>query len=409
MDSKKEGPCREGARYHPGVSVHHEEDSTGIVLTGGGARGAYQAGALQALLEICAEAGIPRPFGILSGMSAGAINTTYLASRMDSPVEGARDLAEFWRRLRTDRVFRTDSASILSIGMRWLWDLALGGVHQTTGVRSLVDTTPLSDLLETAIDYRRLAENARSGALGALAITAMDYASSECVTFVQTRQPFHGWIRPRRRGIPADIRKEHVIGSAAIPIFFPAVRVDGAYYGDGGLRNLTPLAPALRLGARRLIVIGVRRAAPPGSESFPDVRPSVARIASVLLNSIFLDAVEVDLERLNDTNALIEAHGRAARPEFRPVKALYLQPSADPPRIAMDAIASLPAMIRYMIRGLGTEDEAAELLSYLLFEPPYLDQLVQLGYDDTRRRSSEIADFLVPGAGDARVAAAGRS
>lgn len=372
----------------------------GLVLTGGGARGAFQAGALRAIVEISEGMGIPQPFRIIAGASAGSINASYLAATCENLKKSAPYLAEFWKRLHTSQVFRSDLGSISRIAIRWTADLMLGGIGRKSGVKALLDTSPLRDLLEKNIPFDNIRRNLRAGLLSGLEVTATDYGHSATVSFVESSDGYQDWVRIKRYSVPAQIGLDHVMASSAIPLFFPPVEIDGRFYGDGCLRNTAPLSSAIRLGADALLIIGVRRQFTL-SDNKPQevpVKPTVARVLSVILNAILLDAIEIDLERLQRVNGTLDLIPpkklESARLSLRPVEPLLIRPSEDIGNLAASHFGSLPDSIKYLLHGLGNETEASELVSYLLFEPNYCAHLVEMGYHEAHRQEGAIVKFL---------------
>lgn len=368
---------------------------TGLVLTGGGARGAYQAGALLAACELAAEVGVRRPFPVLAGTSAGAINAAFLATRADDMLAGARELWRMWATVHASDVYRTDPITLSRVGARWISELSLGGAWRTDGSNGLLDTRPLARLLERDLRLDKLPELIRSGVLHGLAITLVDYCCGASRTFFQGHDSLRAWQKDRRGGEATQLQVDHVRASAAIPILFPPVPLGPHYYGDGSLRNYTPISSATHLGAERVLVVGVRRAVPVPVQETSNT-PSVGRIVSSILNSVLLDAVDLDVERaerINRTLALLPEPSREGE-AFRPLRVLLLRPSQNLGRIAAEEWSSLPFMIRYLVRGLGSPEEAADLISYLHFEPAYTRRLLDLGYADTRARASEVRAFF---------------
>lgn len=375
---------------------------TGLVMTGGGARGAYQAGAILAVCEIAAELGVAAPFPVLAGASAGAINTAYLACRADDPLGAARELCRMWASLTASQVYRTGPLVLSGIGARWIAELSLGGAWRPDKAIALLDTGPLRQLLARELKLDRLPGLIRDGALHGLGVTLVDYCCGASRTHYQGHPSIAPWYKDRRLGEPVTLQVEHVLGSAAIPILFPPVRLGAHFYGDGSLRNYTPISGATHLGASRVLVVGVRRASPvPVQET--SANPSVARVVSSILNSVLLDAVDLDVERAERINRILtlleQVPGAAAREEvagFRPLRVLQLRPSRNLGRIAAEEYARLPLAIRYLVRGLGSPEEAADLISYLHFEPAYTRRLLDLGYSDTRARADEVRAFFAP-------------
>jgi NTE family protein len=366
----------------------------GVVLTGGGARGAYQAGALQAVAEVAEEVGASSPFSILAGTSAGAVNVSFLAAHADRPLTATRRLRRFWEELHAERVYRTDVFSLGKIGARWLAELSLNGLIQEKASNSLVDTSPLQALLSEQVRFERVGELLAEGVLRGVAVTAVDYCCGVSRTFFQgAAQP---WERSRRRGEAATLSLPLVMASAAIPVLFPPVAHEGHSLGDGSVRNYTPLSPAIKLGAERLIVVGVRK---PGSASAvcqTSGQPTIARIAGSLLNAVLLDAVDLDIERLQRINQTVRQLQDPSHSELRPIELCAIRPSRDVGRMAAEEVGSLPRTVRHLLGGLGSPEEGAELISYLLFEPSFTRRLAELGYADAMAQADELRRFLSP-------------
>ena len=369
----------------------------GLVLSGGGARGAYQAGVLKGIAEICREAGIKQPFPIITGVSAGAINASYLAACCEDFSQAADNMVRLWKSLRTDQVFKTDAMSAGRSGLKFLTDATLGAFYRKKFARSLLDTSPLRKLLDETIPFENIDANLRAGHLSALAVTAMNYSNSTSINFVQSEKEFPMWERSRRRSEKAWISSSHVMASSALPLFFPPVAVGDEHFGDGCLRNTAPLSPAIHLGADRLLVVSVRR--PDGLTPPPTttMEPTVARVLGVILNALLLDAVDVDMERMarvNQTLSLIPDSARTGM-ELKKVDYLWLRPSKDIGNLAGDHFESLPRVIKYLVGGLGSSREASEMTSYLLFDPAFCGILVDTGYQDSMNSRDEILKFLM--------------
>jgi NTE family protein len=370
----------------------------GLLLTGGGARGAFQAGSLRAFYEIATKMGKPQPFRVLSGTSAGSINAGYLASTIHAPEAGLARLTEVWSSLRSQQVFRSDYTSLGKIAFQISSDLLFGSFKRRGRVRAALDSAPLRSLLTQHIDFRRIDENLQNDLFDVLEITGTSYATSICVSFVQSVKPIRHWTRIARYSEATRISIEHIMASSAIPLFFPPTKVGNVFFGDGSLRNTTPLSPAIRLGADSLVVIGVRKDKNPDQdiEVLDLVVPSIGRVISVMLNALFMDAVDLDIDRLkriNETLALIPKD-RSAETSFKSIRCLYIRPSRDLGIMAADYFHALPESIQHLIRGLGSKEEASELLSYLCFESAYTSNLVELGYNDTMAQRAKIEDFL---------------
>ncbi len=385
------------------MSVTQESPVTALVLSGGGARGAYQAGVLAGLAEHGFLGGSAGGFDVLVGSSAGSLNAAVLASLAENPLTGIERLQGVWRSIRTDQVYRTDVAALGRTGVRWAWDLTFGGATQKVAAKSLLDTTPLGELLREQIRFANIEKNVASGRLRALAVLATDMHTSAGVVFLHAGPKTPEWTRRRWRVQKTAITAEHLLASSAIPIFFPPVRIDGRWYGDGSIRNTAPLGPAIQLGADRIIAIGVSGPTPPGAEErkYADA-PSVAEVAGVLLDAVMLDALEVDVEHSERVNTSILRcpTGDSHRP-FRPIEVLWLRPSERVRELAAALSDELPPAVRYLMRGLGPDEAITELASYLLFEPGFCGGLVDLGRADVAAEKERIAAFLAGGSGKA--------
>ena len=374
----------------------------GLVLTGGGARAAYQVGALQAISEM--RLGRSSPFSIFAGVSAGAINAVSIAAGADDFHLAAQRLAEIWRSLTPDRVYRTDARGLLAIGSRWIKDLSAGGLLGSSQINYLLDTEPLRQLLIKTLPISRLGQHFRSGLLRGAAVSTTSYATGLAVSFYDGARDIQPWFRTTRIGIRQRLRLPHVLASAAIPIFFPPVKIKGLFYGDGCVRMHCPLSPAIHLGADRILAVGVQ-SPPPVELPLEQTRAPrrdwlpPSEIAGVLLNAVFLDALEADVERLERVNRTVafihpEHHGTESQP-LRAIPTLVLRPSQDLAALAADQYARFPSMLRYLLKGIGaTGETGSDLLSYLAFEPEYVGRLMRLGYADTMRRRSEVQAFL---------------
>lgn len=374
------------------------QSNTALVLSGGGARGAYQVGVLKYIAK-------RRPllrFPILTGVSAGAINANFLAGSAGAFDEAVDSLADHWLSLSTDQVFRTDLPSLASNALRVLLNLGSGGSPFAPRVQGLVETRPLRRFLEDLIDADAVSENIAAGRLRALAISATAYDTGRTVTYIQGEPWLQTWERVRRLAVHDRITLDHVMASAAIPLFFPAVKVGNRYFGDGSLRQSHPLSPAIHLGADRILAISSRWRAPV-TEPEPDhtaVYPPAAQVLGLMLNSIFLDNLDVDAERLRRINHVLARVPDSRRwlLSERPVRLLVLRPSSDIGRVAGQYEQLIPRSLRYLLRGLGTRRiSSSDLVSYLMFEAEYLEHLIRLGERDAERSWLKIRRFLDAG------------
>jgi NTE family protein len=381
-----------------GGAVH-----TGLVMPGGGARSAYQVGAIRALADILAPG--PLPFDVVAGISAGAINGVVLAAAANDFANAAEQLRATWAGLTPNQVYRTGALKLASIGSRWIRELSGGGIFGGAGINYLLDPSPLRALLEEKLAIPRMRRHLRAGRLRAVAVSATNYHTGAGVTWFEGAADITSWSRSTRLGMRSRITLDHVMASAAIPVFFPPVKVDRTHYGDGCIRVLYPMSPAIHCGANRIVAISVKQFRSPTetvrretTTEHADTLP-LSEIAGVLLNAVFLDSLESDverLERINRTVALIPTERLAnAELPLRRVPALVLRPSEDLGRLAADEYGRFPAMLRYLLRGIGATGHAGEdLLSYLAFEPIYIRRVMDLGFADTMARRDEVRAFF---------------
>jgi NTE family protein len=385
------------------MSERGSHQDLALMFSGGGARAAYQVGFLRLLAREFPGC-VP---GILTGVSAGGINAAYLAARQDPFAEKVENLAEIWRNIHIDNVFRVDLRDLASRTVRWGGRLLAGGKHPVQPARSLVDTAPLRELLQRLLgtnggDIPGIGASLRDGWLRAVALTASSYTTGQTLTWVQTREDcgFQTWERPQRKSVACALRVDHVIASAALPFFFPAVEVDGAWYGDGGIRLTAPLSPAVHLGARRIIAVSTRYARSRAEADRPAITgyPPPAQVAGVLYNAIFLDQLDSDALQLQQINRLIARLPPAERDGLRPIDLLMLRPSVDLGRLANAYEPDLPRAFRFLTRGLGTrETRSNDMLSLVMFQGDYVKRLIDLGEADAMARLDDIRRVLETG------------
>lgn len=363
-----------------------------LVLPGGGARSAYQVGVLKAIAGWLPPAA-PLPFSILCGTSAGAINAAVLAARAGDAREATTELARVWGDFHVPQVLRAGTLDMLRSGLHLMLSLVSGGWLLPLPL-ALFDPSPLRELLTRSIDFARVRESIARGMPDSIAVTATNVATGDSVSFVESSRPFAGWDRAARQGIAARLDVAHLMASSAIPLLFPSVVVQGSLYGDGAMRQTTPLAPAIHLDADRILVIGARphlrrsTTAPPES--------NMAEQFGFMLDSLFMEGLQSDLERLERVNTLL-AHARPGPPPLglRHVETMLVLPQRDPSAIALAHRQAIPSSLRALLRVLGASGErGGRLLSFLMFESVYTRELIDMGEDDADARRAEICAFL---------------
>lgn len=378
------------------LHVTRAQPRAGLVLTGGGARAAYQVGVVKAVRDILGGP-VKNPFPILCGTSAGAVNAATLAVFADDFRGAVGNLLEVWEHMHCHHIYRTDAWSIVKSGARWLSALML--VSRRNPV-SLLDNAPLAEMLSRTLDFRRIARNIESGALYAACVTASGYSSGQSVSFFQGMPGLQGWERNQRIGAAVDLKLEYLLASAALPFLFPAVKVHREYFGDGSMRQIAPVSPALHLGADRVLIVGTgRQSAGPKTDARTrsTVYPSLAQIAGHALNSIFLDTLMVDIERLERINRTVRLIPRERVPDssLRPIRVLFIAPSQPIERIAARFLHELPWTVRFILTPTGALNRSgSNLASYLLFEQSFCRALIDLGYQDTISRDAEVREFF---------------
>jgi NTE family protein len=384
----------------------------GLVLTGGGARAATHVGGRSAIMELLDpdwQSRFRTPFDIICGTSAGAINAAALACRADRPHLGVRRIRRLWSSLNTDMIYRADAPGLIRTGVRWLGLLSLGWMYSgltRKRPQSLLDNSPMEALLGRVLNFDHLRANLEGGALSALAITASGYTSGEHLTFYQAHAPIEPWHRYLRLAIPTPISIDHLMASSSIPFVFPARQVQvhgkGEWCGDGSMRQLAPISPAIHLGAHRVMVIGTgfRDDTHPENREDSPPYPSLAQVGGHALSSIFLDGLSVDVERLERINALMEhATPDGVQVNVRRIQVLTITPSQSLDTMALEHLQDMPAQARALFRVLGVSSDPGRpgggaLMSYLLFESSYTKRLIELGYADTMQRNEEVIAFF---------------
>lgn len=385
-------------RDYRGKSLHSSNHKLGIVLPGGGARGAYQVGVLAGISELFPP-NIPTPFRIVSGTSAGAMTAAYLAGRMVNFRDACDRLVSLWSNLQSDQVFVVHYRKMLQVVLRWMWAFMVGGLGGANP-KSLFDNRPLANLLKENINFSGIQEAIEHELLEGLAITVTGYSSERSFTYYQATPHVQPWWRERREGRPCKISLSHIMASLALPVMFPAVKIDGEWCSDGSIRGDNPLSPAIHLGAERLLVVDTRYVGSRNQRGHREASyPSVSDIAAFTLDTLFSDSLYADLERAERINRTLD-HLRpgaidSEAPSLRALDTYLLAPSQPPTRFLEQHIDEVPRAIRWLMKTLGNgEQEGGQLLSYLMFEGMYARELIALGKKDVLEQADGLRAFL---------------
>ena len=376
-----------------------EQPVTGLILPGGGARNAYQAGVLKGIADML-PADAENPFKVICGSSSGALNAVLLASNACRFQEGVSRLSGIWENFQVEKVFRTDAWTAFKSGLHWGLTFASMGLFKSQP-KAVLDNSPLRELLESHIRFARIRQSIDSGALRAVSVTSSGYSSGMSVTFYEGTSDLVPWKRTRRIGQPTELTLNHLMASAAIPVLFPAVKLRNEYFGDGSMRESAPLSPALHMGANRLLIIGVRNPRPdtPPADSARVPYPSFGHIAGYIFDNLFLDSLDADIERMRRINHTI-TETRDKRVEFhdtalRQIDYLTISPSRDIREIVARYVGNFPLSVRILLMGIGAlAREGRPLMSYLLFDAPYCKELMDLGYQDALESRDQILHLL---------------
>ena len=370
---------------------------TALVLPGGGARGAFQVGVLKALAELTPH-GRPNPFSVISGTSAGAVNSVVLASGAQEFRSAVAELERVWGQFRCHHVYKTDHLTMLKSSLHWMASLVLGGWLVGTP-KSLLNNAPLRALLSQNVHFPRIRDAIDAGCLDAVAVTAAGYASARSTTFFEGDPQQEGWERTRRLGKQIELNLDHLMASIAVPMIFPPVCIGNEFFGDGAMRQATPLSPAVHLGADRILVIGIRDETGEKTPDAPGDPPSFAQIAGYMLDTLFMDGLYSDLERMTRINQLIDSVAPENRDgpmqSMRAIDTMLIVPSKDLREIAYRHRKQLPFAVRSLLRGIGGRGPSENrLLSFLMFEQAYTRELIELGYQDAMKVREPLLDFV---------------
>jgi NTE family protein len=363
-------------------------------MTGGGARAAYQVGSVRAIYEILGRKTLL--FDVISGNSAGAINATYLGANCENWDVATRNLHDLWLRVKPQNVYDLRARTISDLGVKWISGTVLGGLSpKGSTVNHLLDTAPLRSLAEREVDFSDISKNVDRKLLHGISLSTTNYNTGTNVVFYEGDPEIRDWARSDRFSSRTQLRVQHLMASAAIPFFFPPVQIGQSFYGDGCIRQTTPLSPAIHLGAEKLIAIGVRhphhRERMKNQAFAPFSNPTLGQVAGIMLNAIFLDSLDADVERLLRINELIR---EGAHPELKTIPILLIRPSRDLGKMTTNIADQLPPILRYLLKGIGvSENEGLDLLSYLAFDQSYTKPLMELGYEDTLKMKDEILRF----------------
>lgn len=373
------------------------KQTLGLILPGGGARTAYQAGVLKAVEELV-PTGKPSPFPVVTGTSAGSLNAGMVASRSSDFSDGMRRLLGMWENLHMDMVVRTDAKTTTRTGARWIWSFASGGMRQSQP-DSLLDNTPLRSLIENHVNLARMRQCMETGHLRAVGITASSYSRGASLTYFEGQEELQQWQRTRRFGIRSRLRIDHFMASIAIPVVFPAVKINNEYHGDGSMREAAPLSPALHLGADKLLIISVRNPTTDAVPTAEPIYPNLGQIAGYMFDTLFIDRLDSDIERLKRINFALS---QSKTPTFqhndsllRPIEFLVISPSVDIREIVARHVHSFPRSMRILLSGLGAmTKEGRPLSSYLLFDSGFARELIELGYKDGYAQRDKLQELL---------------
>lgn len=366
---------------------------TALLLSGGGARAAYQVGVLKAISEL-----VPRnchnPFPIICGTSAGSINTVAMASNASDFHLGIKRIEAVWSNFEIHHVFYSDAKNLLKRISHWAWtNIGPGTWHK--GPSSILDNQPLRELLNEHIDFNKIENSINSGELHAYCVTACSYTSGESTTFFDGSPEIKNWLRTHREGIREKMNMDHLMASSAIPVIFPSVKLGAEHFGDGSMRQTSPISPALHLGAEKILIIGLRMEKELGLPEPPRYRPSLGQISGYVLDTLFLNSLQSDIERMERMNRTLVESQSGNSEKLKVIEHLVISPSQDIANIAMKHFLELPKSFRIALGFLGMgKANSRRFISYLMFTKTFCKELIELGYNDAMRQKEELVAFL---------------
>jgi NTE family protein len=380
--------------------MRSKSNSCGLVLSGGGARAAYQVGVLRAVAEILGK----NPFQVLTGESAGAINATFLAARMENFEEASTELWKRWEAVRVEKVFHLNPWQLAGDALFWAKSLFMGGTAGQSCALSILDSSPLREFIGSGIDFTHIPKLIKSGKLNAVAVSATNYATGSGITFFDSNRKIKPWANSQRASEETIITLDHVMASTSLPVLFPPVKIQNSFFGDGSIRLKTPLSPAIHLGANKIFAVGIRYRQPPSKTARLNEAKKMhsiylADIAGVILNAGFLDNLSADVERAGRINEALTWLTNKKRDSLknyrRTLQILSINPSQDPGEIAAEEFDKLSYKLRFFTRGLGMSNRSGwDMMSYLAFDPFYTKKLLELGYKDGMSHKKKIKEFF---------------
>jgi len=365
-----------------------------LILSGGGARAAYQVGVLKAIAELVPQGG-DNPFPIVCGTSAGSINTVALASNASNFHVGVKKITQVWSNFELHHVFYADGKNLFKRILTWVWS-NIGPGNWEKGPSSLLDNQPLRELLHEYISFEKIDASIRNGDLYGYCLTACSYNSGESTTFYDGDEKIHDWVRTHREGIRTKMSIEHLMASSAIPVIFPSVKLDDEHFGDGSMRQMSPISPALHLGAEKILIIGLRKESKKAEKKELSHRPTLGQISGYILDTLFLNSLQSDIERMERVNRTLE-ESKECKPDSKLniVEHIVISPSEDIADIALAHYKKLPKSFRIALKFLGlTKGNSRRFISYLMFTKTFCQELIELGYQDALAQQDELIAFL---------------